>query len=162
MYEPPCTEWSLEIVWTLVGNTTVRNIETWHWTMDVTYGSLKSLIQLAHELPWGVCEVPLISDELLVNNTDPKVDDLIEALAAVQAAWPEPNGAGGDHVKALAALLAFEDLIGDNCIYKCPPSPAPTGAENGITQSTENPMCCKLLVDAEYLGFKLGIFGQNQ
>ena len=162
MYEPPCTEWSLEIVWVLVGNTTVRNIETWRWKMDVTYASLKSLIELFHELPWGVCEVPLISDELLVNNPDPKVSDLLEALAAIEAAWPEDPTKARDHDAALEALLDFEDLIGDNCIFECPPSPAPAGEKNGITQTKENPVCCKLLVDAEYLGFKLGIFGQNK
>jgi len=152
MYEPPCTEWTLEIVWSLIGNTSTRNIETWHWKMDVTYSSLESLIKLFHELPWGTCEVPLISDEKLYQ-------DLLDGLAAIKTAWPEPAGAGGDYDKALAALLAFEDLIGDNCIFECPPSPAPTGDKNGITQTRENPVCCKLLVDAEYLGFKLGIFG---
>ena len=42
----------------------------------------------------------------------------------------------------------------------CPPTPMPSDkfGRLGITNTKENPACCKLLVDLEAIGFDTGIF----
>ena len=146
MYEAPGTTWILEIVWLVPGELFLYN-ETWVWKAHATLDSIKSLMRLFHELPWSTCEVPLISDECLFPLLLAKVDE-------IQAAWP------GDQIGALNALLEFENMVIDNCITSCPPTPMPCDefGRLGITNTDENPACCKLLVDAEFVGFDMGIF----
>ena len=57
------------------------------------------------------------------------------------------------------ALLGFENMVIDSSIAVCPPSPMPmdTLGRLGITNTSENPACCQLLVDTEYIGFDIGI-----
>jgi len=46
----------------------------------------------------------------------------------------------------------------DACITCSPPFPNPTGPGTGIANTTtENPACCKLLVDVEYILQATGI-----
>ena len=150
MYEAPGTEWILEIAWVQRGTLIVYN-DIWRWKVHATLDSMNALIRLFHQLPWGTCEVPLISDEDLY-------PELLEKLAEVQNAWP------ADEIGALDALLDFENLVIDNCIFVCPPAPMPRDEMGrlGITQTDENPACCKLLIDAEYVGFDMGIFVQGK
>lgn len=155
MYEAPGTKWVLEIAWVsdVVGDMSLYN-DIWTWNADVTLTSMKDLINLFHELPYGTCEVPLISDEGVYAAMLAKIDDIIAAVPP----------AGDDPIAALNALLDFENLVIDNCISVCPPAPywVDELGRLGITQTTENPACCKLLVDAEYVGFDMGIFTPAQ
>jgi hypothetical protein len=45
----------------------------------------------------------------------------------------------------------------DGCIDDSPSFPNPTGPGTGIANSDENPACCKLLVDVEYILQTTGI-----
>lgn len=151
MYEAPGTQWVLWISYTVPGPPPVLYREVWVWEARATLDSMKNLIKLFHELPWSICEVPLISDECLY-------PELLAKLDEIQAAHPS------DPIAALNALLEFENLVIDNCISACPPTPMPCDEMGrlGITQTDENPACCKLLVDAEYVGFDMGIFTPAQ
>ncbi len=55
-------------------------------------------------------------------------------------------------------LEDFEMEVSDACIATSPRYPEPTGSITGIAETDENPACCKLLVDTEYVADKLGIF----
>jgi len=156
MYEAPGTTWTLEVRWTYCGSATL-NIETWCWNVDVTFASLNSLVKLFHELPFGLCEVPLIGDEVLYSNDDPA--GLLQLLAKAEADY-----IAGHMDDAALSLNAFEEAVYERCITDCPPSPAPTGdaLKWGIANTKENPACCKLVVDAEALAFKLGIFSGSK
>ena len=48
--------------------------------------------------------------------------------------------------------------VSDACITTSPDFPVPTGVTTGIAETDENPACCKLLVDAEFVGFTYNIF----
>lgn len=148
MYEPPGTRWILEIAWTIPGaNPPVLFNDIWVWKAHATLDSIKVLIRLLHELPWSTCEVPLISDECLLPL-------LLGTISEVQAAVIS------DPVRAVDALLEFENMVIDNCITSCPSTPMPCDelGRLGIANTEENPACCKLLVDVEYVGFDMGIF----
>ncbi len=156
MYETAGTTWTLTILY----GTTVPydddgpgpnpagyvHTETWGWKIEVTLDSMKSLVALFRELPFGPAQSPLISDETLYSAMQSKLDEVNAAILM------------GDSVTAGLSLGEFEMLLMDRCLPAAPTLPNPTGPGAGIAQSTENPACCKLLTDAEYLGFKLGIY----
>jgi len=155
MYEVPSTTWTLTILY----GTSIAfdddgpgpnpagyvHTEVWTWHVDASLGSMISLLELFHELPFGLDEVPLISDEVLFPILRQK---LIDVIALVEA---------GDLVNASLLLGDFEMEVMDACIATSPAFPNPTGPGTGIANSFENPACCKILADTEYVGFKLGI-----
>ena len=155
MYEVPSTTWTLTILY----GTSVPvdddgpgpnppayvHTEVWQWHVDASLESLKTLLALFHSLPFGLDEVPLISDEVLYPILQAKLDAVIAAVAA------------GDYVNASLILGDFEMEVMDACIAVSPAFPNPTGPGTGIANSPENPACCKILADVEYIGFKLGI-----
>ncbi|MBN1193673.1 MAG: DUF3494 domain-containing protein [Coriobacteriia bacterium] len=157
MYEVPGTTWRLTIVY----GTNVLfdddgpgphrpayvHTETWTWQVDATIASIKDVLELFHELPFGLDEVPLVSDEWLY----PVLQAKLDAIAAALAANPP------DLLAAGLILGDFEMEVMDACIGSSPARPNPTGPGTGIAASLENPACCKLMADAEYVGFQLGI-----
>ena len=158
MYEVPGTTWTLTILY----GTSVPydddgtggpnpagyvHTEVWQWQVDASLDSLENLMELFHELPFGLDEVPLISDEVLYPILMDKIDAIEEAVEAT-----EP-----DTVTAGLILGDFEMEVMDACIPVSPMTPAPTGPGTGIANTVENPACCKLLADAEFIGFDLGI-----
>jgi len=155
MYEVPQTMWTLTITygtsvpWDDDGlgphKPTYVHTETWRWYVDATLESMKNLLALFHELPFSTDEVPLISDEKLY-------PQLVEKLDAVAYAWES-----GDHISAGILLGEFEMQVMDACIATSPAKPNPTGPGTGIANSAENPACCKLLADSEYVGGRLGL-----
>jgi len=155
-YELPGTVWTLTI---LYGTTTpydddgagtnpagYAHTEVWTWTVDADFAHLSYLLALFHEEPFGLDEVPLISDEVLY----PKLQALVAKAAG------ELNQ--GDKVSAGLTLGELELTVMDACIGISPAFPNPTGPGTGIANTLENPACCKLLVDFEYIGKTTGIF----
>jgi len=65
---------------------------------------------------------------------------------------------GGDLLTASQILWDFEMELMDRCITASPMLPYPRGPETGLANTEENPACCKLLADAEYVANKYGIF----
>jgi hypothetical protein len=115
------------------------HVEQWVWHVDVDIPRLSTLLELFHELPFGLDEVPLISDE-------PLYEALQTKLADAQAAF-----LAGNTAQAALILTDFELEVMDACIDVSPPFPNPTGPGTGIANTEENPACCKLLVDVEYI-----------
>ena len=153
MYEVPGTTFTLSI---LYGTSTLfqdspsnppawAHVEQWVWTVVADFESLANELELFHEIPFGKDEVPLISDENLFLALRLKIE---VAAAAYDAA---------DLATAGAILAEFELEVMDACIDDSPAFPNPTGLGTGIANSEENPACCKLLVDIEYILQTTGI-----
>lgn len=152
MYEVPGTTWKLTI---LYGTTwpydddgldgpnppSYVHTEEWTWTVDANLEQIEQLLALFREVPFGTDEVPLISDEELYVNLLAQVNDIRTATLPLDIQM---------------AIANFEMTVMDACIVDSPQYPNPTGNGTGIANSRENPACCKLLVDAEYVGRKLG------
>ncbi|GEM_PF-521000 len=157
MYEAPGTRWTLTIQY----GTSIpwdddgidgphvagyNHEDEWSWKVDASLHSMKLLLELFHEVPFATDEVPLISDEELYPELQARLDQII-------ALWED-----GNTREAALALGDFEMVVSDACIPVSPRHPYPAGPGTGIAQTDENPACCKILVDAEYVGFKLGLF----
>lgn len=155
MYETPGTTFTLSI---LYGTPSLfdddgpgphkpawAHVETTTWTVVATLDSLGDLLAVFHELPFGLDEVPLISDENLYEALQLKI-------AAANAAF-----LAGDTATAAFILADFELEVMDACIDESPAFPNPTGPGTGIASTDENPACCKLLVDIEYILKTTGI-----
>ena len=121
------------------------HVEQWVWHVDADLPHLSNLLELFHELPFGKDEVPLISDEPLYDALQDKIEDATDAFNA------------GDTATAAAILADFELEVMDACISVSPAFPNPTGPGTGIANTDENPACCKLLVDIEYILQTTGI-----
>ena len=119
--------------------------EQWIWHVDTDVPHLFLLLNLFHELPFGLDEVPLISDE-------PLFETLLAQLEALNCAIENRD------IPAAAMLLSdFEMEVMDACIGTSPAFPNPSGIGTGIANTEENPACCKILVDAEYIFLTTGI-----
>ncbi|MBI2844853.1 MAG: hypothetical protein HYX78_15780, partial [Armatimonadetes bacterium] len=154
MYEVPGTSWTLVITygtpsWADPANpnfpSTVHQ-DIWEWRLHADLPHLSFLLELFRELPFGLDEVPLVSDEELYPILQRKIADISTLLQ------------GGNLAGAGNLLADFELEVADACITVSPPFPFPTGDGTGIANTFENPACCKLLIDAEYIGFNTGIF----
>ncbi len=147
MYEAPGTTWKLTILYgtKLLWNNAYVHQDIWGWKVDASFDSLSDLLVLFHETPFGLDEVPLISDEVLF-------PQLMTLVSSAKSAYLASN-------KALAAqyLSDFELEVADRTISNSPTTPVTSGWEVGIAQTSENPAACKLLVDVEYLFGKYGL-----
>ncbi len=155
MYEVPGTTFTLTILYgtpSLFDDDDMgpnppswAHVEQWIWTVVTDFESLSHLLQLFHELPFGKDEVPLISDETLYVILQAKLAAAAEAFEQCKLA------------EAAFYLADFELEVMDACLYASPAYPNPTGIGTGIANTPENPACCKLLVDAEYILQTTGI-----
>lgn len=159
MYEAPGTTFTLTIVY---GTPALYDddgpgpnppawvhVEQWVWTVSADFESLSDVLELFSELPFGQDEVPLISDGPLYETLQAKVE-------AAQNAYES-----GDLALAGLILADFELEVMDACIDASPPFPNPTGPGTGIANTDENPACCKLLIDVEYILQTTGIGQQT-
>lgn len=162
MYETPGTVWRLLILYGTYSPydddgddgpnpPSYVHTEIWQWELVASLDSMQCLLDLFHQLPYGTNQVPLVSDEELYLKLRWKLGKIEDALALDN--------------KTLAGLILgrFDEAVDDACILDPPPTgPAPSGAGTGITNTEENPACCKLMVDAEYVGKALGIWQQSK
>ncbi len=170
MYEPAGTCWQLKIFY----GTPVKwdddgpgpnpagytHTDIWNFCVVADAWSLEDVINLFHQLPFGLDEVPLISNELLLVNDPIEGDDIRdfdEILCELQAAFGVREDPTDDDLLEAGNLLEeFELLVMDNCIYVSPDFGLAGGIGTGIAETAENPACCKLLTDAEYIGLTTG------
>ncbi len=164
MYEAPGTTFTLNILYGTgqvrigsnpndivnyddgTGPATVHT-DIWKWTVDADLNSLSLLLDVFHSMPFGLDEVPLISNEALYKEAKQLLSDTNYYYYVAQ-----------DTAAAADTLSQFELVVADACISSSPILPYPGGSDSGIAQTPENPACCKLLVDVEYIAKKLGIF----
>jgi len=155
MYEIPSTTFTLTILYGTPNLFDDDNggpnppawvhVEQWVWHVEATIGTLEEILELFYELPFGLDEVPLISDDLLYEALQIKLEAAEDAFEA------------GDLATAADILGDFELEVMDACIDESPSFPNPTGPGTGIANSEENPACCKLLIDVEYILQTTGI-----
>ncbi len=156
MYETAGTTWTLNILygtsvpWDDDGAgpnpTGYVHRDEWKWILETDIPHMQLMLDLFHELPFGLDEVPLISDEALFSVLEGKLAEIRMLV---------------DNKKMTDAGLLlgdFEMEVMDACIVVSPAKPKPTGPGTGIANTIENPACCKLMADAEFVGKSLGIF----
>jgi hypothetical protein len=155
MYELPGTTWTLTIFYGTrlaykddanPNNAAYAHTEVWTFAVDADLESMENELALFHEIPYGKDEVGLISDEVLFPVLEGQLGGIADDLAA------------GDLFDGGLLLSDFEMAVSDACITSSPLFPDPTGTRTGIANSDENPACCKLLADSEYVGFKFNLF----
>ena len=151
MYEVPGTIWKLSILYGTYSPydddgpgpnpASYVHQEIWRWELAASAESMQCLLTLFHQVPLGTTEVPLVSSESLYPVLQEQLQALHDALDA------------GQMPQAGAILEQFDLDVNDACRNVAPLSgPAPDGLEMGLVNTPENPACCKLMTDAEYVG----------
>jgi hypothetical protein len=151
--------------------------DTWTWRVVANVDTLENLIELMHGGAVSTLEVPCIIGEDMY-------DALVKAKDRLRTAVQ-----GGNATEIGNAIFDFEALIVSNCLFVDVldpllefPGPMQFGAPNilppgnlaptvkvgnqgsaiaGIIDTIENPCCCKLLVDLEWITLKNGLVGQQ-
>jgi hypothetical protein len=132
------------------------HIDRWSWEVVATFDSFENLIHLLHTNAVGTTEVPCIVGE-----------DMYLALLAGLQAMRDAQSQG--HAALQDAFFNLEGLVTGFCAFGellepdvwfgngLPGNASPSGSLGivGIIETTENPCCCKLLVDLEYIGTQM-------
>ncbi len=160
-----------------VPGTAVVHKDTWTWRVTATVETLANLIEVMHGGAVSTLEVPCILGE-----------DMYDALVKARGKLSDAI-TGGDRTAVGNAIFDMEALIVANCLFVevlnplvAFPGADQFGAANiqppgnlaqtvffgqagsavaGIIDTIENPCCCKLLVDLEFIAIKNGIIGQT-
>ena len=155
MYELPGTTWTLTVFYGTrlpykdsanPNNAAYAHTEVWTFAVTADIESMEAELALFHEIPFGKDEVGLISDEVLFPVLEAKLAGVADDLAI------------GNTFDGGLLLSDFEMEVSDACITSSPLFPDPTGIRTGIANTDENPACCKLLADAEFVGFATHLF----
>jgi len=151
--------------------------DTWTWRVVANVDTLENLIEVMHGGAVGTLEVPCIIGEDMY-------DALVKAKDRLRTAIT-----GGNATEIGNAIFDFEALVVSNCLFVDVldpllefPGPMQFSAPNiqppgnlapsvkvgtqgtaiaGIIDTIENPCCCKLLVDLEWIALKNGLVGQQ-
>jgi hypothetical protein len=152
------------------------HVDRWTWRVTATVETLEQLIEMMHGGAISTLEVPCILAE-----------DMYDALVKARTRLRDAI-AGGDRTSVGNAIFDFEALVVANCVFAevlnplaAFPGPAQFSQPNfqppgnlaqpvkigtvttgmaGIIDTIENPCCCKLLVDLEWISIKQGLIGQ--
>jgi hypothetical protein len=161
---------------TTIGNTSVQK-DVWVWRVVASPRTLLNLINLMHGGAVATLEVPCILGEDMYVALLKAQDNLRKAVDETKT--PEAIG---------NAIFDMEALIVANCLFVevlnplvAFPGPPQFGAPNilppgnlaqtvffgqgsavaGIIDTVENPCCCKLLVDLEWIALRNNLTGQT-
>jgi hypothetical protein len=178
-FTQPGTKFILEVVSVCratnegVTGSTAVHLDRWTWRVTATVETLQYLIEVMHGGAVSTLEIPCILAE-----------DMYDALVKARNTLRDAI-AGGNRTNIGNAIFDFEALIVANCLFVevlvptlAFPGPVQNGRPNfqppgnlaqpvlgvgmaGIIDTIENPCCCKLLVDLEFIAIKKGIIGQT-
>jgi hypothetical protein len=178
-YTQPGTKFVLDVVVVDTGanGAPAFHIDRWVWIIVADTRTFPYVLDLLHQDAVGTFEVPCILAEDVVSNLRSLFGNFATAVGQGNQAG-EFNG-----LINLEAYIAMNCLMTDvampEIIYPGPtvngqPTYQPPGNQAevnatlapgtplGILDTTENPCCCKLLVDLEFMGQQLGIsFGPH-
>jgi hypothetical protein len=163
-YTQPGTRFILEVTVRCLDNTTNQprlHIDRWTWEVVASLDTLVHTIDVLHSNAISTLEVPcILGEDLFV-----ALKDQVEAIRLAHQ--------NGDIIGAQDQLFNTEGLILSNCAFGELIEPDiwfPNGLPSnltadqitpfgiaGILDTIENPCCCKLLVDLEYIGIKYNI-----
>jgi hypothetical protein len=160
-------------------SSTQIHMDSWRWRVVADVNTLKYVIELMHGGAISTLEIPCILGEDMYDILVKAHDRLTKAV----------DSTDGNRLAEIAnAIFDMEALIVANCLFIevlnpliAFPGPAQFGAPNiqppgnlaqtvfigqgsavaGIIDTIENPCCCKLLVDLEWIAIKQGIIGQT-
>jgi hypothetical protein len=165
-----------------LGNTRIHK-DTWTWRVVASPETMLTLINVMHGGAVSTLEVPCIIGEDMF-------DALVKAQGRLAGAVAEADNASHTRMSDIGnAIFDMEALIVSNCLFvdvldplQAFPGAPQFGAPNiqppgnlaqtvqiandgsaiaGIIDTIENPCCCKLLVDLEWIAIKNGIIGQT-
>jgi hypothetical protein len=181
-YTQPGTKFILDVV--VVCDQTVNgltvpafHIDRWVWIVVADVRTLPFVVDLLHQDAIGTFELPCILAEDVAANLRTMIADFTTAVGQ-----NDQNGIfnGLINLEAYIALnclmteVAVPEVIYPGPMVNNQPTYQPpgnqavldtifgTGRPFGILDTTENPCCCKLLVDLEFMGQQLGIsFGPH-
>jgi hypothetical protein len=155
------------------------HMDSWRWRVVADVHTLRYVIDMMHGGAISTLEVPCILGE-----------DMYDALIAAQVRLRTAILSTADNrlTEVGNAIFDFEALIVANCLFVevlnplvAFPGPDQFGAPNfqppgnlaqtvffgqgsavaGIIDTIENPCCCKLLVDLEWITLQQGLIGQT-
>jgi len=183
-FTQPGTKFILEVVsvcrssaGTSVPGNAVVHKDTWTWRVVADATTLRQVIEVMHGAAVGTLEVPCIIAE-----------DMYDALVNAQKKLAG-DILGGNPTQIGNDIFDMEALIVSNCLFVevlnpllAFPGAIQFGAPNiqppgnlaqtvsfggqgtaiaGIIDTVENPCCCKLLVDLEWIALRNGLVGQT-
>ena len=167
VYEAPGTTFQLKITW--VTGTRKQypgepepayfHQDIFQWIVKADFDHLLSLLALFHTYPFGTDQVPLISDENLVF-----IESQLASPGPPRVWFPLQGGTlttlvenardefiAGRYDNARTLLEQFQSAVSTACIGTSPTAPVPTGDGTGTAETLENPACCKLVMDAQWI-----------
>src|SRR5262249_49772769 len=130
------------------------HIDRWTWEVIATLDTFETLIHLLHTDAVGTTEVPCIVGEDVYIALLDGIEAMRQATShnALQDAFFNLEG-------LVTTFCAFGEVLEPEVWFGTVPpgNAAPSGPLGivGILETTENPCCCKLLVDLEYIGEKM-------
>ena len=156
------------------------HMDNWRWRVTADENTLLNVIELMHGGAVSTLEVPCILGEdmydalktarqrladAIAGTTDSRLNDVWNALFDMEALIV----ANCLFVEVLNPLVAFPGPMQYGAPNIQPPgNPAATvifgsqgSAVAGIIDTVENPCCCKLLVDLEWIAIRQGLVGQT-
>jgi hypothetical protein len=180
-FTQPGTQFVLDVVSvcrTIAGGNPILHRDRWIWQVVADVNTLQYVIELMHGGAVSTLEVPCILGE-----------DMYEALKNARTALAAAI-LTGNKTDIGNRIFDFEALIVANCLFVEVLNPVVTfpgtpqftdvsgfqppgnlaqtvffgtggSAVAGIIDTIENPCCCKLLVDLEWIAIKNGLIGQT-
>jgi hypothetical protein len=169
------------------GTRTVLHTDSWRWRVVADVTTLGYVIELMHSPAISTLEVPCILGEDMYDALKTARGKLAAAITARDNAIGDVEKAA-KLTDIANAIFDMEALIVANCLFVevlnplvAFPGPDQFGAPNfqppgnlaqtvffgsgsavaGIIDTIENPCCCKLLVDLEWIAISQGIIGQT-
>lgn len=174
MYEVPGTTFTLSITYKTptawdddgaegpnLPHTSHQDI--WSWTVCADLPHLVNLIDLFYELPSGQFQQPLITSAVLYEELKADLAAIQALVAAREEVSSDPYAYAAINADLADAINAFNLKVADACIT------VPCGTDNflapgeqqiwggGIRNTVENPACCKILADIEYIAEDLAV-----
>ena len=164
IFTQPGTTFTLEITTRCLtpNGMPALHIDRWTWKVVATFESLRQVINVLHTNALGTTEVPCIASEDMFRALQASVGSIQEKIEA-----PVPDVVGAqDELFAMEALIisfcAFTDCFVAEEVFaeRFPPSNDIQQGDfgfTGIIDTIENPCCCKLLADLEFIAVCEGI-----
>jgi hypothetical protein len=144
------------------------HIDKWTWEVGVELATLPLVIDMLHSHPLSVLEFPCIADERVYMELRSMAEAFRDAPTMGEAAM---IAIGIESFVAMQCVMvdffvAPDFIRGPEFGFAEPPGNLPSGtnwtpfdgtADGGILDTLENPCCCKLIADVEYLFNKFNL-----
>jgi hypothetical protein len=156
------------------------HMDNWRWRVTADENTLASVIELMHGGAVSTLEIPCILGEDMYDALKKARQRLADAIESTSdSRMNDVSNALFDMEALIVANCLFVEVLNPLVVF---PGPMQFGAPNiqppgnpaqtvifsgagsavaGIIDTTENPCCCKLLVDLEWIAIRQGLIGQS-